>query len=278
MQVQEYHCPEELGEALALLFRDDPVTVPLAGGTDLLARPHGEVVAVVDLKRLQLDGVTVEGGDVVLGAMVTLETLATHDVTRRCAGGILARAAKAAGPRTLRRSATLGGTLAGQKGGEEIPTALLALDARVALRCPQPQEVGLLDYWRLVDQGTRHLVTHVTLPGAAAARKGSWTQVSRTPADRAVVCAAAVWVDDPPGVRIALGGVHRRPVRVVTVETRLQGSPLTREAVAAATAEAPEYAATYSDFRGSSAYRSWVAPVLVRRSLEAWLQEGVCAP
>lgn len=277
LQVREYYRPNRLEEALALLFQDDPVTVPLAGGTDLLARSGGPPVAVVDLRQLHLDGVTVEGRDVVLGAMVSLETLATHDVTRRFGGGILVQAARAAAPRTLRRSATLGGTLAGHKGGDEIPTALLALDARVALRCPEPQELDLVGYWSLLEQGTRHLVTHVILPGAAAIRKGGWAQVSRTPADRAVVCAASVWVDDPPGARIALGGAHRRPVRVVTVERRLEGGPLTPAAVAAAVAEAPECAATCGDFRGSATYRSWVAPVLVRRSLELCLQEEVAA-
>ena len=48
-----YHRPKSIEEALQLLGRTAPRTVPLGGGT-LLSHPHSEAVEVVDLQALGL--------------------------------------------------------------------------------------------------------------------------------------------------------------------------------------------------------------------------------
>ena len=63
----EYHRPNKLDEALKLLERKQPVTVPLGGGTVLNA-PSEEQVAVVDLQDLGLGGIDKAGSTLKVGA------------------------------------------------------------------------------------------------------------------------------------------------------------------------------------------------------------------
>ena len=63
----EYHRPETLESALALLARSTPETVPLGGGS-AINRPSPAELAVVDLQALGLDSLQVRGNSLELGA------------------------------------------------------------------------------------------------------------------------------------------------------------------------------------------------------------------
>jgi CO/xanthine dehydrogenase FAD-binding subunit len=71
----EYHRPQNLEEALALLNRSDPVTLPLGGGS-ALNQPSPDPIAVVDLQGLGLAGFSTQGNTLELGATLTLAGLA----------------------------------------------------------------------------------------------------------------------------------------------------------------------------------------------------------
>jgi CO/xanthine dehydrogenase FAD-binding subunit len=68
------------------------------------------------------------------------------------------------------------------------------------------------------------------------------------------------------GVRIALGGVSRRPVRALAAEAALAGT-IDREHVEAAAAAAVDDADPFDDAYASAWYRRRVLPVHVRRAL-----------
>jgi CO/xanthine dehydrogenase FAD-binding subunit len=52
--ILEYHRPQALDQALALLSRETPRTIPLGGGT-VISQMAGPGVAVVDLQSLGLN-------------------------------------------------------------------------------------------------------------------------------------------------------------------------------------------------------------------------------
>ena len=70
----EYHRPETLQDALALLARSEPVTLPLAGGT-ALDHSSAQQLVVVDLQALKLDAIRSRRNFLDLGAMVKLQSL-----------------------------------------------------------------------------------------------------------------------------------------------------------------------------------------------------------
>lgn len=251
--VREFHRPLDVAEAVALLRRDQVTAAVLAGGTELTARTDHETEALIDLSRLGLNRTERVGDRLVVGAMTTLAALAADPTANRISGGLLAEAVRLSAPATIRAAATLGGTLAGTKGGEEIPAALLALNARVIVARPEPLEVDLADFLadraRLL-QGA--LISHVAIPLQPGAR-GGFARVSRSPADRAIVCAAAVVPADGSPARIAIGGAAAAPFLL---------------APGAEPEQACSEVTFTGDFRAGAEYRSWVAPVLVRRALE----------
>lgn len=251
LNVKKYHRPTALNEAVALLRLPATPAAVIAGGTELAGRTDSRLEAVVDLSRLGLAGITVSGGRITIGAMTTLKELETDPAIRGLAGGLLGRAAHLSAPATIRAAATLGGTLAGEKGGVEIPTVLLALDAKVTLATPGAVTLEIAEF---LAQG-RHLLTgailtHVTIPVAEGAR-GGLARVSRSPADLSIAFAAAVLAGDE--VRVALGGVSPCP-RLLTDPANVPGEISAWDLM--------------SDLRGSAEYRSWIAPVLVNRALE----------
>lgn len=252
--VTEYHRPASAQEALGLLQRDPEGTAVLAGGTELTASHRRELRALIDLQNLGLSAITEREGSVAIGAMTTLKALAASPLIRPIAGGLLARAAHMSAPATIRAAATLGGTLAGRKGGDELPTVLLALGARVSLATPEPVSIPLADFLDRRDELLEgFIVTHVTVPVNAGAR-GGLAHVSRSPADRAIVVVAAVVTGERS--QIALGGLAPQP--------RLLPANIAPDDVPRASADWPPA----GDFRASAEYRSWVAPVLARRALE----------
>jgi CO/xanthine dehydrogenase FAD-binding subunit len=240
------HRPRTPAEAIGLLREGR--TALLAGGTELLGLDDAEIEAVIDLAPLGLDRVELHGGELRIGAMVRLGRLAETPEVAALAGGLLLRAIRQAAPATIRAAATLGGTLAGARGGDEIPTALLALGARVTI--VDPESVKLPIDLLLAGKAahlTGAIITEISIPWTDEA--GGFAFVSRTPADRAIVCAAAA------GGRVAVGGVGPYPVLVPPGWDGAEGSAV-------------------SDHRASAAYRRLVAPVLVRRALLESRGEG----
>lgn len=290
--LQEYHRPQSIAQALELLSRPEVPTAVLAGGTELNGRTDLELAAVVDLAGLGLDQLEVSAGGLRVGAMVTLQTLTEAPEVQPYATGLLGQAARSSAPRTIRQAATVGGTLAGAKGGDDLPTALTALDARVILAITDgiwQVPVGEYLAGRGAADGTAALITEVALPALPEGARGAFVKISRTPSDRAIVCAAAVMAVDRHGacrhLRLALGGVGPHPVRLQEVESRLTGQPVTADRIARAAELAAEHLGaavpeTYKgDFRASAEYRRWVAPVLARRALTAaWHGEGEGVP
>ncbi|GAB4537018.1 MAG: xanthine dehydrogenase family protein subunit M [Anaerolineae bacterium] len=266
LRINEYHRPQILDDALALLQRDE-TTVPLAGGTHLLPSRAPGVRAVVDLQALGLDRLSVEGFHLHLGAMVPLQRL----VETPGVGELLAESARLEGPLTYRNSATIGGIIATGDPLSHVLIALLALEAEVHLRLPDPATVSLD---RILDAPAKFLegglITGVTALSAEGASGTAMARVARTPRDRPIV-AVAVRVTREEGlcggVRIALAGVADRPIRAYEAEDRLKGQPFDKRLVDVAAATLGEHLRPPSDFKGSSEYRREMAAVLTRRAL-----------
>jgi len=280
----ELHRPTELAEALRLLARARPHTVPLGGGTTLAGGPGPGVEALVDLSALGLDGVGVEGSDLVLGATTTLQALSDDPLVRRLWWGVLATAARVSASHLLRNAATLGGTLAtGPAARADLGVVLLALEARVRALGPDGQERWLAMAELAGGLPAPALLMEVRVPGAdgpdraatptdpgASTLGAAFARVARTAGDLALVHAAAV-VESTPGhgsrVRLAVGGVDWPPARLPGAEAALDGVELTDAAIEAAAGAGVAALAPPGDHRASSGYRTAVAAVLLRRAV-----------
>ena len=118
--ITAYHRPESIDEALRLIGRSSPITVPLGGGT-LLSHAAPDSVEVVDLQALGLGNIVERGNMLNVGATATLQALLENDV---CPSA-LKRALKLEAPLNLRDTATVAGCVVTCDGRSPFVTALL---------------------------------------------------------------------------------------------------------------------------------------------------------
>lgn len=260
--ITAYHRPKTLDEALALLTK--PNRTPLGGGT-LLSKPTSDPVEAVDLQSLSLDTIEKQGSALKIGATVTLQQLLESEYCPEA----LTSALKLEAPLNLRNAATVAGTVVCCDGRSTFVCALLALDAR--LECQklddskiESQIANIGDFLPLRNlQGS--LITSITIP---LNTKFAFDYVSRTPADKPIVCAAlAQW--NSGRRRLALGGYGKSPLLAMdgTEAEPLDASTddLLRSAQTAARNALHEAADEY----GSAEYRMDVAATLAKRCLES---------
>jgi CO/xanthine dehydrogenase FAD-binding subunit len=243
----EYSRPETLDEALALLSRTIPKTVPLGGGTVLNA-PSDREVAVVDLQNLGLNGIKMSGRSLTMGAMVTLQELLATESTQP----VLREAVRHESAYNLRHSGTVAGSLVSGSSRSPFLATMLALDAELLWQ-PGDMKLSLGDFLPVREAAwPGALITSITF---SLQTELAYHFVARTPADRPVVCAAAArW---PSGrTRIVLGGYGKAPLTILDGEAN--------EGVLDA-AEAAYL--TAGDEWASAEYRSHMGRVLVKRCL-----------
>jgi putative selenate reductase FAD-binding subunit len=246
----EYHRPGTLQEALDLLGRAEPTSLPLAGGS-VLNQPDGRRVAAVDLQALGLNTLERRGNTLELGATLTLQALLEAESDWPALKGVILHEAT----HNLRQVATVAGTLVAADGRSPFATALLALDATLTLQ-PGDEIASLGDLLPVRGERLPHrLITQVAIPGNV---RLAYEYVARTPADRPIVCvAAAQW---PSGrTRLAVGGFGPAP-RLALDGTESEGAGL---AARSACSQA-------QDAWASAEYRQEVAQVLAQRCIASF--------
>lgn len=266
LNLREVHKPTTLADALKLL--QQPNTVALAGGTQLLASRRRDVHAVVDLSALGLAYIRERDGAVAIGATTTLATLDTSPILRALANGIVAQAAHRSASSILRQQATIGGTLIAKPAGI-LAVALVALDARVTIVGTDTRTLTLAEFLpmraKLVHGA---LVTEITVPMTNP--RAVIETVARTPSDKPIVCVvAAARVENGVAreVRLALGGVGETALRAYAAEQMLTGQTLNDAHIEEVARVAAQDLTPPEDFRGSAEYRREMARVLMRRAL-----------
>lgn len=246
--ITEYHRPDTIEEALKLLSRRDPVTIPMGGGT-IVNRPSEDEYAVVDLQSLGLDRIYQQGQILYVGATATLEKLLQFSDIQP----MLRKCLQLECTYNLRHMRTIAGAVVAADGRSPLVTALLALDSHIVVE-PDGSNISLGNILP-VRRGAlaRRLITNFAIPLNVNL---SYHYVARSPADFPLVCVAgAKWTSER--VRIAVGGYGDTPLLAM---------------------DGPESAGAIESVRvvfekagdqwASAGYRQDVAITLTRRCLE----------
>jgi len=254
--IVEYNRPQTLDQALQLLARQSPVTVPMGGGTRL-NQPSPQAVAVVDLQTLAaqpesgLGEVHQVGAVLKVGAAVTLQALLDFQALLPALQEVI----RLETSYNLRQVATVAGTLVSATGRSPFASALLALDAQmdVTSLAQGSFQLALGDIFALRSKLRPHsLVMAIEIPVRV---RLAYQYVARTPADFPIVAAAmANW---PSGrTRLALAGFGSAPVLAADGPESAGIEIAARAAFAAA-----------GDEWASAEYRSAMAEILARRCI-----------
>ncbi len=265
-----YERPTSLGEAVARLRMLGPAAAVIAGGTDLVVQAPATVTTLIDIMGLSLDRIERRGDGVRIGATATLSRIAESPLLPQA----LREAAYALPSWQLRNRATIAGSVLSAGPNDDLPTVLLALDARLHLAGTPERTIaleGLLDGTEGVG---KEIVTAIDLPQEALAARNLFLRVARIPSDAAIVTLAiSVCVEGTEcrRIRVAAGGVAERILRLRSVEAAVSTLPRTPAAIRSAAEAAAGEISPPSDFRGSRAYRAELLQVLLRRGITAVL-------
>jgi CO/xanthine dehydrogenase FAD-binding subunit len=260
-----YYRPKSPEEALQLLAQ--PGTMPLAGGTSLLA---GDVNgAVVDLQDVGLTSITIEAGRLQIEAMIRLaelaDFLAGYDDGSNPAA-LLTAAVSRSGPNTVRNAATIGGLVGSRWPDSELLAALLVLNGDLTVRIPVEQQLSLGEYLA-ARQRVAGLITAIMLEWGPG--QGGSERVARTPADDPIV-SVTLWRPEGQLPRLAATGIATYPLRLAEAEASL-AEGIDERSIYRAAAAAREAAGHPGDFRGDAHYRAEMAAVLTSRLLTGCL-------
>jgi carbon-monoxide dehydrogenase medium subunit len=276
----DYHRARSLADAQRLLAAH-PGAKLLAGGHSLiplmklrLAMPP----AVIDIGRIQeLRGISRSGDAIRIGALTThAELAASADLQKSAAA--LAEAAALVGDPAVRSRGTIGGNIAHADPASDLPTALVALDARITAIGPKgTRTISAEDFFTgimstaLADD---EVVSEIVVTASTRGQGSAYVKFAHPASRYAVIGAAALMSmekDQCRAARIAVGGLLPHATRAKAVETALVGKPGTAATIEAAAAQlrADLGDQVSGDIFASAEYRAAVSPVYVKRAVAA---------
>ncbi|PIV80496.1 FAD-binding protein [bacterium CG17_big_fil_post_rev_8_21_14_2_50_64_8] len=252
MTKQLYLKPRSAAEAAALLAEHRRAVI--IGGGAYVRLGSRRIDVAVDLYDAGLDYVRRTPNGLELGAMATFRMLETAPELQDYADGILVRCVERIVGVQVRNITTVGGTLFGRYGFSNLITALLALDAEVALHHAGRMPLG--DFLATKPDSC-DLLTAVFLPDQVW--RASWQDMTRTVNDYAVLNVAAARCGDQ--ARVVVGARPGRGVRCPEAEAALLAGDADGAAeVAASTLEFG------NDVRAGGDYRRELCRTLVARA------------
>lgn len=258
--------PRSLEEALNILA-EQPELAVVAGGTDAMVPVNAGRMAPrgwLSLRHVTgLDSIDeYEDGSIVVGAGITMATLAADTRPMMCA---LSEAARIIGSPQIRSMATVGGNIAtGSPAGDALPP-LLCGDASVELvSVSSTRLVPLADFLvgpKRTSLQPGELIRSLHLP--ARAGEQLFTKVGPRNAMVIAVCSLSARFDRVSGdSAVAVGSVAATAIRLGVAESLLvdpTGADDFADAVAASIAP-------IDDIRSSAAYRVHAMRVIARRA------------
>ncbi len=224
-----YKKARSLDEAVSLLVEKDARL--LAGGQSLIATLNMRLSApslLIDINGLGgLDGITVKGGAVEIGALTRHAQAERSDVIAKQAP-LIARAIPHIGHPAIRNRGTLGGSIAFADPAAELPACLLALDGEIDATGPKGKRtIKAQDFFKGLFEtalGPQEVLTAIRVPAADNAARVGFAELARRHGDYAIVGLAACARANGKGlsdVRLAYFGVGSTPVRAKKAELAL---------------------------------------------------------
>ena len=262
MYAFDYKRPATVNDAKAALGNDARY---LAGGQSLIQAMKlrlSQSETLVDLGGIaDLKAIKVDGGNVLIGAMVTHAAVGLSAEVRS-ANPALAELAAGIGDPMVRNMGTIGGSIANADPAACYPTAVLALNATIHTNQRTiPADAFFTGLYETALQ-PGEIITAVSFPPA---QKAAYVKY-RQPASRFALVGVFV-AQMAAGVRVAVTGAKGNVFRATEIEAALTKSftPEAAKGVKMPTAD------INSDMHGSAEYRAAMISVMASRAVAAAL-------
>ncbi|MFQ6024094.1 MAG: FAD binding domain-containing protein [Acidiferrobacterales bacterium] len=274
----DYHAPNTLAEAVALLERYGEAAKVLSGGQSLLPLLKlrlGYADHLVDIGRVPgLEYIKEEDGYLKIGGATREAALERADLIRSKYPILMDTALVIADP-LVRNRATVGGNLAHGDPGNDHPATMLALGAEVMATSAKGERTIPIDkfFTGLFTTALKpdEILTEIRIPIPAPGSGGAYVKLERKVGDLATAATAAQVTLGKNGkverAGIGLTNAGPTPIKATEAENYLQGKKPDDTAIAEAARLAAQATAPTVDRRGSVEYKREMARVLTARAL-----------
>jgi|HubBroStandDraft_6_1064221.scaffolds.fasta_scaffold36155_2 carbon-monoxide dehydrogenase medium subunit len=276
----DYHLAATIDEALALKARLGGEARFLAGGQSLVPAMNfrlAQPTALIDLNGLTglLDGIE-EGSDggLRLGALVRHRDLERRPEVARRHPLLREAAAQVAHPQ-IRNRGTIGGNLAHAEPASELPSVMVALDARMHARSTSGERwISAADFFTGALSTALHgdeLLVEIAVPALPARTGTCFLEMARRRGDFALMGVAATLTLDPEGrcvaARLVYCNADDRPFDAKQAAAALIGERIAAPAIEAAAEAAARAVRPTGGIHASAAFQRHLAGVLTRRAV-----------
>ena len=278
----DYHRPDSLEEACALLAEHGASARVLAGGQSLVPLMNMRILSpavLIDINRCrELSYLRREDGVIACGALTRQGEAETSDLVAAHLP-LMAAAMPHVGVRASRNFGTVCGSLAHADPLAELPSVAAALDARFVIASSRGRrEVSAGDFF--VSALTNciepdEMLAEVRLPVMPATARCAFLEIANRAHGFAVAGVAASIDLDRDGrctrARLSAMGAGDTTARLAEVEALLEGQRLDDALIGEAGAAATAAAEPAEDVHASADYRAQVIGTLVRKALRQML-------
>ena len=273
----EYHAPQTVPEAIALLQKYGDTAKLLAGGHSLLPMMKirfAEPEHLVDLGKIEgLRSIHAVGKELRIGAMTTENDLIwSAIVQKQCP--LLVEAARLIGDPQVRYKGTLGGDISHGDPGNDHPAIMLALGASFVLQGSDGERVVAADdfFHGLYETALEpdEVLTEIRIPVMAKGTGWCYAKLKRKIGDFATAAAAVLLTmkrDTVKDVSIALTNAGATALKAREAEGSLRGKKLDDAAIAEAARLAMSICDPAEDLRGSVEYKTAMTGEMTQRAL-----------
>ena len=274
LNLKEYFVPASIEEALHILDEYAGNIEIIAGGTDMCVDEHPELDAMLDITKLGLDGIRLEGDVLCLGSCVTYDAIIKSQTVKETFRALW-DASNVLADMTVRNIATVGGNICSAvPSGDAIPP-MLACDAAFVLISKEGERIVKADDFftgpRKTVLGKNEMIKEFRLALPDGKYASAFEKVARNSVDLAnanaavfISCASDRSVKD---IGIALGAVAPTVVRAKKAEKLLLGKKPTEALLDELREIIPAVVAPITNIRSTKEYRTDVIQVLAKKAI-----------
>ena len=271
----DYYRPTKVEDVIALLEEHGDDARVMAGGHSLIPMMKlrmADIPHLIDLQDVSgLDGISIEDGQIKLGAMVTQHELINHDGLTAAAPILREAALQIADPQ-VRYMGTIGGNVANGDPGNDMPGLMQCLDAQIELIGPGgSRTVAARDYYEaayMTDRADDEVLISVSF--AVPTGGYAYEKQKRKIGDYATAaCAAQIALDGGTctAASISMTNLSDTPVWSETAGAALVGTHCSDADIAKAVAAALADIDPTEDNRGPVAFKMHVAGIVIKSAI-----------
>lgn len=282
----EYYSPKSLPEAVALLQKSGPDSKILAGGQSLIPVMKlrlGSPSHLIDINNIEgLNYIIESDGHLKIGALTRMADFESSELLEKKYPILHDAASNIADP-TVRNLGTAGGNVSHADPANDLPAAMLALDAEFVVAGPEGiRVIKAKDFF--LDAFTTALkhdeiLTEIRAPQFSFGSGSAYMKLEKRAGDFAIAGVGVKISLDKGGncVRAGIGltAVGQKSIKAEKAEEFLTNKKLTDDTIAMTAKLASEAAMPVSDLRGPAEYKTKMVRVLTARALKRAHQRAV---